>query len=283
MEKTLSHNGYSATIQYHGAELSSFTNPEGKEYIWNGNPEFWGKHAPVLFPIVGTLKNNSFTYKGKEFQLGRHGFARDMEFSLTHHSDNQAVFSLQFSEETLEKYPFRFWLQINYRLLNNTLLIGYSVINEGKEKMAFSLGAHPAFALPGNFQDYSLEFDNQDALKVFALERDLLSDQTKVIELQDQKLALDYALFEQDALIVKNIPSKKLSILQNNKPWVSVGYDDFPHLGLWTKPGAPFLCIEPWFGYSDTIQADGNIFQKESIQVLDADAVFNTNFTIEVF
>ncbi|RZJ65474.1 MAG: aldose 1-epimerase family protein [Flavobacterium sp.] len=283
MEKTLLHNGYSATIKYHGAELVSFKNPDGNEYIWNGDPEYWGKHAPVLFPVVGTLRKNSFTYKGQEYHLPRHGFARDMEFSLTHHSENQAVFSLQFSDETLARYPFRFWLQINYRLLNNTLLIGYSVINEGKEKMPFSLGAHPAFALPGEFSDYSLDFEKEDAIKAFILENDLLSNQTETIGLQNHKLPLDYALFENDALIIKNVASKELSISRKGKTIVTVGYDDFPHLGLWTKQDAPFLCIEPWFGYSDTVNASGNIFEKESIMVLDAEAVFNTNFTIEVF
>lgn len=283
MEKTLSHNGFSATIDYHGAELISFRSPDGKEYIWNGNPEYWGKHAPVLFPVVGTLKKNTFAYKGKQYHLPRHGFARDMEFSLTHHSDNQAVFSLEFSEETLEKYPFRFWLQINYRLLNNTLMIGYSVINEGSEKMPFSLGAHPAFALPGAFEEYTLEFDKGDSIKATLLENDLLSENTEVISLNEHKLDLDYNLFRNDALILKNVASKSLTILENGRKIVNVEYDDFPHLGLWTKQDAPFLCIEPWFGYSDKVDASGNILEKESIMLLDVGAVFNTNFTISVF
>lgn len=283
MEKTLTHNGYSAAINYRGAELVSLKNPDGKEYIWGGNPQYWAKHAPVLFPVVGTLRKNAFTYKGKEYRLPRHGFARDMEFSLTHHSNNQAVFSLQFSDETLEKYPFRFWLQINYRLFNNSLLIGYSVINEGNEKMPFSLGAHPAFALPGDFEDYSLDFEKEDALRAFVLENDLLSQHTETIGLKNHSLPLQYRLFENDALIIKNVASKEVSISRNGKKRVTVGYDDFPHLGLWTKPGAPFLCIEPWFGYSDSADASGNLFEKESIMVLEAEAVFNTNFTIEVF
>ncbi|MBD3582977.1 aldose 1-epimerase family protein [Flavobacterium selenitireducens] len=283
MKKTLSHNGFSATIDYHGAELVSFKSPDGTEYIWNGDPQFWGKHSPVLFPIVGTLKNNGFTYKGAHFQLGRHGFARDMEFSLTHHSDNQAVFSLQFSAETLEKYPFRFWLQINYRLMDNKLLIGYSVINEGTGKMPFSLGAHPAFALAGNFTDYSLKFEKGASLRANLLENDLLSDTIETLPLENRRLALDYSLFEKDALVLKNIAAKSVSILRLDKRVVTVGYDDFPHLGLWTKPGAPFLCIEPWFGYSDTTGASGNISEKESMMVLESEAVFNTNFTIEVF
>ncbi len=283
MKKTLFHNGYSATINYKGAELSSFLSPEGKEYIWNGNPEFWGKHSPVLFPIVGTLKNDTFSYKGKDYKLSRHGFARDMEFALTHHSENQAVFSLQFSDETLEKYPFKFWLQINYRLLNNTLLIGYSVINEGETKMPFTLGAHPAFSLDGNFEDYALEFEKGDSIKATLLEKDLLSDQTETIALSNHKLPLKYELFANDALILKNVASKKLSILEKGKPKLTVEFDDFPHLGLWTKQDAPLLCIEPWYGYSDKSSASGNILEKESIQILDSEAVFNTNFTIEVY
>lgn len=283
MKKTLSHNGFSATIDYHGAELVSFKSPDGTEYIWDGDPKFWGKHSPVLFPIVGTLKDNTFSYKGKKYQLGRHGFARDMEFSLTHHSENQAVFSLQFTPETLEKYPFRFWLQINYRLMDNTLLIGYSVINEGDGKMPFALGAHPAFALRGDFSEYSLAFEKGSFLKANLLENDLLSDNVETIPLENRNLPLDYSLFSNDALILKNIAPKSVSILRNSKPIATVEYDDFPHLGLWTKQDAPFLCIEPWFGYSDKADASGNIFEKESIMVLDAEGVFNTNFTIEIF
>ena len=283
MIKTLSHNGFSAAIDYRGAELVSIKSPEGKEYIWEGDPAFWGKHSPVLFPIVGTLKNDRYQYKGKDYRLSRHGFAREMEFSLTHQSENQAVFSLQFTEETLERYPFKFWLQINYRLLNNTLLVGYSVSNEGMEKMPFSLGAHPAFALPGKFEDYTLEFGNGKALKANLLENDLLSDETQTILLENQKLKLTYDLFEKDALILKNLSSKSVSILKNDEKIVTVGYDDFPHLGLWTKQDAPFICIEPWFGYSDKADSNGDIFQKESISILEGEGVFNTNFTIEVF
>lgn len=283
MIKTLSHNGFSATIEYRGAELTSFRSPQGNEYMWSGDPAFWGKHAPVLFPIVGTLKNNTYQYNGTGYELLRHGFARDMEFSLTHQSENQAVFSLGFSPETLERYPFRFWLQINYRLLNNTLLIGYSVINEGDRKMPFSLGAHPAFALPGDFSDYSLEFESGSELKAFLLEQDLLSDQFETIALRDHRLPLSYELFKKDALILKNVSQKSVSIAHRGNKLLTVEYDDFPHLGLWTKPGAPFLCIEPWFGYSDKTTANGNILDKEGMITLEAEGVFNTNFTIEVF
>jgi galactose mutarotase-like enzyme len=283
LKTKLNHNGYSATLNHVGAELASLQNPGKTEYIWNADPQFWNKHAPVLFPIIGELKDKSFSYRGQKYHLPRHGFAREMEFALTHHSENQAVFSLHYSEETLRHYPFRFWLQINYRLMNNMLLIGYSVINDGVEKMPFSLGAHPAFALPGNFEEYAVEFEKNTSLHVSLLENNLMSAKSEDIQLKNKTLPLNYNLFENDALILKNIASKSLSILKNGKRHVSVEYDDFPHLGLWTKQEAPFLCVEPWFGYADTVEATGDLFEKESMLVLEPGGVFNTNFTIEVF
>ena len=281
--KTVIKNAFvTATINSFGAELCSLKNKDNIEYIWEGNSEFWGKHSPILFPIVGTLKNNSYLYNETVYNLSRHGFARDMEFKLVDQKENSVTFSIHSSEETLKVYPFEFELQIIYTVDNSNLNIAYKVTNSGKSKMPFSIGAHPAFALPGNFEDYSIQFDKVESLEYYLLENDLISNQTKKLETQEGQIPLTYELFKNDALIFKTLKSKSLTILEDRIPVLRVNFKDFPSLGIWTKMNAPFLCIEPWFGYSDTNETSGNLFEKEGIQVLEENKTFQSEYSIEI-
>jgi galactose mutarotase-like enzyme len=282
LNTTISNSTLSASIKHSGAEIFSLKNKDNKEYIWEGNPDFWGKHSPILFPIVGTLKNNIYTINGKEYQLPRHGFARDMEFKLINESENSATFSLESNEETLKKYPFEFELQLIYTLEETSLHIEYKVINKGNSKMPFSIGAHPAIALPEDFKNYALEFEKEETLKYYLLENDLISNQTKVLETKDNLIPLNYKLFENDALIFKTLESNSLTILENLKPYIKVDFKDFPSLGIWTKEQAPFICIEPWLGYSDTAENSGDLFEKEGILILEANQTFNSKFSIKI-
>jgi galactose mutarotase-like enzyme len=283
MYVTISNSKLSAQIHSKGAELFSLKSiATNQEYLWEGNPEFWGKHSPILFPIVGTLKNNTYTYNDQQFQLLRHGIARDLNFNLTHTTDNQAVFSLKASDATKKDYPFDFELQLTYTLLDTKLEFNYTIINNDKVPMPFSIGAHPAFALPNNFESYSLEFNQQETLKCFTLKNDLISDTIFDITLSNKKLPLTYSTFVNDALIFKTLQSRAITILENNKPLIKVAFDDFKNLGIWTKVGAPFICIEPWLGYSDTIHSNGNILEKEGIQVVKEKEHFECQFSIEI-
>lgn len=282
MTTTIKNSNLSAEINPFGAELISLKSNNNKEYIWEGNPDFWGKHSPVLFPIVGTLKNNSFLYEGTQYHLSRHGFARDMTFELIEKKENSATFSIKSSMETLKKYPFEFELQLIYTLHNSNLDIEYKVINTGKSKMPFSIGAHPAFALVGNFKNYSIAFEKEEPLEYHLLENDLISSKTATIQSNQKQIPLTYDLFENDALIFKKLQSNALTILEDSNPVLTVHFEDFPSLGIWTKMNAPFLCIEPWFGYSDTNENSGNLFEKEGIQVLDKDQTFQAKFSIEI-
>lgn len=270
-----------ATINSKGAELNSLKK-ENREYIWEGNPEFWGKHSPILFPIVGTLKDNSYIYNNKQFELSRHGFARDHEFKVVASTDNRVIFSLLSSEETLKNYPFEFELRLIYALEENSLKITYEVKNNGVAKMPFSIGGHPAFALPRNFEDYSLLFEKHEVLKTYELENDLVSDKTKTFELKEKQFPLNYATFENDALIFKSMESKSIEILENQKPLLRFSFKDFPNFGIWTKINAPFICLEPWLGYSDTSESKGNLFEKEGIIVLEENKTFKAGFSIEI-
>lgn len=283
MHTITSHTGLIATISEKGAELISLIDKNQKEFIWEGNPEFWGKHSPVLFPIVGTLKNNSYEYDGKQYSLSRHGFARDMLFIVIEKSEKSITFSLSDNEHTFNIYPFRFELLISYTLEENSLQINYKVQNKNTFKMPFSIGAHPAFALSENFEKYSLLFPNDEKLYHHPLENDLLSDHVKAISLKNHKLSLSYELFKDDALVFKTIVSKNITILKNGLPQLKLHFNGFPNLGIWTKTKAPFLCIEPWFGYSDSANASGNITEKEGIQIIEPDEKFESAIFIEVF
>jgi galactose mutarotase-like enzyme len=282
LDTTISNSILKASIKHAGAELFSLKDNQNKEYIWEGNPDFWGKHSPVLFPIVGTLKNNTYTIDKKEYQLSRHGFARDMEFKLVEKTGNSAVFSLESNAETLKKYPFEFELQLIYTLESTSLNIEYIVINKGETKMPFSIGAHPAIALPENFENYSFKFEKQEPLKYNLLENDLISNKTETLKTTENVVPLTYKLFENDALVFKTLESNSLTILENNKPYVQVDFEDFPSLGIWTKDQAPFVCIEPWFGYSDTADNSGDLFKKEGILVLEIDQSFHSQFSIKI-
>ncbi len=283
MNYTLSNSILSIVINSKGAELNSLKNLKtNKECIWEGNPEFWGKHSPVLFPIVGALKNDSYTVDDIKYSLSRHGFARDFEFQVTTKSKESITFTLNNSTETLEKYPYKFTLDIQYLLSENQLVIRYKIYNNSTFKMPFSIGAHPAFSLPNPFENYSLEFELDEELKTSKLKDNLFSGETKNIELYNKKLPLSYSIFKNDALVFKKIKSKKVSILENNTPFLKVNYTDFSSLGIWTIQNAPFICIEPWIGYADNHDATGNIFEKEGIQILESSNSFKVEFSIEI-
>lgn len=283
MRYLLSNSTISISVNSKGAELCSLKKIQtNKEYIWEGNPNFWGKHSPVLFPIVGALKNDSFTVDNIKYNLPRHGFARDFEFSLFNKTEDSIIFLLQFSNETLTLFPFKFNFAISYHLIKNKLFIYYNVKNVSPTKMPFSIGAHPAFALPNKFENYSLEFELDEKLITSKLKDNLFSGKTKNIELQNKTLPLSYSIFIDDALVFKKIKSKSVSILENNKPILKVAYPDFSSLGIWTVQNAPFICIEPWVGYADNYDATGNIFDKEGIQILQPEQSFKAQFFIEL-
>jgi galactose mutarotase-like enzyme len=282
METTIKNSILTATILHKGAELSSLIK-DGKNVIWTIDRTFWDKTSPILFPIVGGLKEGKYNYLGKSYSLSRHGFARDHDFEVISKTDHSVIFSLKYSEETLKIYPFKFELQIMYELTDNELKINYKLINLQEDEMYFSIGAHPAFTIDGNFEDYELEFDNNLPLISHQLKNELFSGKTVEISLKDKVLPLKYELFEDDALVLKNSTTSNLTLLKNRVPQISVHFKDFPYLGIWTKKNAPFLCIEPWLGIADSKNSTGNLKEKEGIQKLNGNAELEKSFSIEVF
>ena len=282
MEITIQNQAIKAVIKTKGAELSSLKKG-GKNYIWEINSEFWNKTSPILFPIVGALKNGEYFYGGNAYKLSRHGFARDFEFEVIENSENTVVFSLKSNEETLKVYPFHFELQLSYILEGNKLVVKYEIINRSSEKMYYSIGAHPAFNIDGDFEDFSLVFDDEKDLETYKLEKDLFSGKTEILKLNENVLPLQYELFEEDALVFKNFATKSLTLAKNNESVMKVSFPDFPFLGIWTKKDAPFICIEPWLGIADNANTSGKIEEKEGIQILENNSKKQIAWSVELF
>lgn len=282
MNTTISNTELTVIINSLGAELISMKNFDNKEFIWEANPEFWGKHSPILFPIVGFLKENKYSYNGNYYSMLRHGFASKMEFNIIKKSAENVVFSLTNNDETLKNYPFEFELQISYTLVKSNLKIGFKVINNNDFRMPFSIGGHPAFALPNDFDSFLLEFEKTEKLVCYKLEKELISVETITLPMKKNRLSLSYSLFENDALIFKKLESKSITILENNVPFLKVQFEDFPSLGIWTKPKASYICIEPWYGYADTISNTGELSEKEGIQIIGINEQFESEYSIEI-
>jgi galactose mutarotase-like enzyme len=224
-----------------GAELQSFKSKvTDTEYLWNGNPDYWGKFSPVLFPIVGGLKDNTYYFEGQEYHLPRHGFARDHEFEVQQISDTEVIFTLSHSEDTLKVYPFKFILALHYKIDDSKLTCTYQVSNPGQDTLLFSVGAHPAFAAPSgdgvNYNDYFLSFNKDTSLVFHKISSDLISDQTGTIKLDNGILPLSHQLFYEDALVLKTLKSDRIS-LSNRKNQRGLHFDfrDFPFFGISIK------------------------------------------------
>lgn len=262
------------TVNSQGAELKSvFDKSNNTELLWQANPEFWGKSSPVLFPIVGTLKNGIYIYNKKEYNLPRHGFARDYNFKEEEVSDSQLIFSLEASQKTLQVYPFLFRLQIIYNLEGSRLQVKYKVENLSDDKtMCFSLGAHPAFKVgrkADDFSSYKLLFNNDYVLKANQLKDGLLTTQQHDILLNNQKLNLHYKLFEIDALVLLDMKSDKITLLNEDDASVlEFSFANFPYFGLWTVKDSGFLCLEPWSGFSDFETHNQQLENKAGINIL---------------
>ena len=235
-----------------------------------------------MFPIVGRLKNDSYTFNSKTYHLARHGFARNMEFSFDKKSDSQVIFELNESEETKTNYPFDFKLLVAYTLLDNELVIEYFVRNQSDEVIPFSIGAHPAFAISDKFENYSLQFNAADTFETHHLENESFNGKTTLVETKNNAISLNYNLFEKDALVFKQLKSNEVVLKNKDKSILKVNFDHFPYLGIWTKENAPFLCIEPWCGLADHANHNGNLEEKEGMNHLPAGEDFLRAIRIEI-
>ena len=275
------------SIDEKGAELRSVSNKEtGLEYMWSGDPAFWGKTSPILFPIVGTLMKDSYLYKDKLYSLTRHGFARDSMFQTVDKTDDTVTFSLMSTPATREKYPFDFEMRILYRLMANTLEVSYWVINRQKEDLYFSAGAHPAFKIPlidgTSYQDYYLQFEKMENLKRCPISREgLIKSEPVPLPDDTSVLKLTRHLFDEDALVFKHLKSEKISIKSKAHPHgLDLYFDGFPYLGIWAAKNADFVCIEPWCGIADSESHDQQLISKEGINKISENETWTRRWKI---
>ena len=269
MRFTLSNASLQAAVQTLGGELVSLRDGAGTEYIWQGDPAFWSGQNPILFPIVGSLKDGRVDINGQAFQMSRHGFARRSEFTLTEQGPDYAVLELRESPETLARYPFPFVLRVRHQLLENGFSTAFTVENPGPAPLPFCIGAHTAIRcplLPGQrFEDYALVFHRpEDADTLLLTPEGLLRDGGREPMLRGGKVPLDYETFRRlDTLIFQGLHSTRVSLRhEETGRGVSLDFRDFPMVAFWTKPGAPFLCMEPWHGCAAYENESGRLQDK---------------------
>ncbi|MCI9457343.1 MAG: aldose 1-epimerase family protein [Oscillospiraceae bacterium] len=293
MAYTLSNKRLTISVNSLGAELCSLRGASGTEYLWNADPSWWKRSSPVLFPFVGSLRDGQYRYEGRTYPMSQHGFARDMEFTLTEQTADTVSLRLCSNSETLERYPFPFQLDISYRLAGNSVTVAWDVTNLGEKTMYFSIGAHPAFVCPPEAPflegkskrrtDYSIRLDAETEIAYRLLEDGLLCPKNHYMPLDGGSFAITPDTFQHDALIVEGGQAHAASLTQRDgTPCVTVLFDS-PLFGLWSPPGdAPFVCIEPWYGRCDSQDFDGSLEQRDYTNSLEAGSRFHAEYVIRL-
>ncbi|MBN2926707.1 MAG: aldose 1-epimerase family protein [Eubacterium sp.] len=290
---TIKNERLSVTIAAHGAELSSiYDKANDRELVWQADPAFWNRHAPVLFPNVGKYYGGHFTYNGTDYPMGQHGFARDTEFEQAASGENFVTYRLCADEESKKVYPFDFVLEITHRLNGNRLTVEWNVKNTDNKEMYFTIGGHPAFnvnVLPDtDFEDYSLVFkEGTEKLSYVLLDAEsgtAIGDKVYELELTDSKYALKKDMFDKDALVFDGGQIEWAALaLPDGKPYIALESIGFPNFGIWSKPGAPYVCLEPWCGRCDNKGFEGEISEKPGIIALKAGETFKKSYDIIVY
>ncbi len=285
---TLQNKTLTAAIATKGAELQSLTNSQTNlQYMWSGDAKYWGKYSPVLFPIVGGLKNDTYYHQGKAYTLPRHGFAREREFAATQISEAEVLFTLTDDDSSRAVYPFAFELGLRYRLQGNSLLCTYEVYNPAAGELLFSVGAHPAFAVPLTadtvYTDYYLQFNATENLQRFKLDNGLIAA-PEALPISNGRLPLQQSLFYQDAIVLKHMQSNNITIGCNkNSHGLNFKFDDFPFFGIWAAKDASFVCLEPWCGIADSVNTDQQLINKEGIIALAPATHWQTTWAVECY
>lgn len=288
---TLSNALLKIAVNTIGAELCSIASVKNKnEFMWDANPAIWGSFAPNLFPIIGALKNDDYIFKNKIYTMPKHGFIRhSKDIKRISQTNTSLVFSLKHNKKLLEWYPFKFEFLITYTLHGNTLDIHYTIKNLDKQTIYFSVGGHPAFKCPvyagEKYSDYSLVFEKEETSKSYLLNKKngLLTDQTKAVFDTPNSIALKPDLFNNDALIFKDLASRAVALVSKTHGEIlTVSFQAYHYLGLWAKPNAHFVCIEPWLGITDHENTTQQLIKKEGIIALPIDESFEASYTIQI-
>jgi galactose mutarotase-like enzyme len=284
-EHTLRSDDITATISPDGAELISLKNVQGLELIWQAGP-LWPRHAPILFPIVGRLKNDALRHRGKVYPMTQHGFARDRRFDWAERGPTSCTLVLVDDAETRARYPFAFRLAVTYTVAQAHLDVTFEVTNTGDEMLPASIGGHPAFnwpLLPGLAKEaYRLTFSSEEREPIRRLKDGLLRTMPEPTPIQGKALALAEQLFEDDAIILDHPASVSVRYAADRGPSIEVSWQEFPELGVWSKLGAPLLCIEPWHGFASPVNFDGEFADKPGLMQIAPGAIRTLKYRIGV-
>lgn len=278
-------------VKQTGAELCKIKNlSNNTEYLWDADPNIWASHSPLLFPIVGALKENSYYFDNKKYSMQKHGFLRqNKNFEVISLSPTAVCLQLKYNPETLLQYPFKFGFSITYTLTENQIEINYQVDNMDKNDMYFSVGGHPAFNCPlhagEKYTDYYLEFEQNETAHICSIEPfGLIGEKPALVLNNSRTINLHHQLFNNDALVFKNLKSKSVSLCSKNAgKRVQVHFEGFPFLGIWAKPNANFICIEPWKGIADNTKTNQNFTTKEGIIKLSGKSSYKALYAIGIF
>ena len=251
-----------------GAEIQQLKHATHGNVLWQKNDQIWNRFAPILFPIVGRLMNDQYTLNDQSYTMRQHGFARDQVFQVIEHSEDSITLRLTDNEQTRAQYPFAFELLVKYTLFQDTLEIEHRVTNLDTANLYYSLGGHPGFHIEGKLSEYYLDFGADYSLKQHLITGNYYNGKTKEIQLS-RKFELSDDLFASDAIVIKSPPFKSIGFGKTNGPkLLTLHCDTWTAVGLWTKPGAPFFCIEPWWGWADAINSPGTLKEKEGIMTI---------------
>lgn len=273
-----------------GAELISLKDETGKEYLWQGDEKYWGRRSPILFPFVGRLKNQEYTYEGKKYPMMQHGFARDMEFSVIEEKADEIWFEIKDDGETYKLYPFHFSLKIGYRLVENRIEVLWKVENIDTKTMYFNIGAHPGFFCPIDGEKdkvgYALEFNSKGNPKYYGADYDtgLRFSKLHELKLENGRSIITKEYFDETTYIFEDNQISEVSLVKpSGEKYVTVRFD-MPILAVWSKEraDAPFVCLEPWCGRCDRMDFNGNLADREYNTVLEAGEVFNNVYSIGI-
>ena len=278
-------------IKQTGAELCKITSTKYKtDFMWDANPDVWAGFAPNLFPIIGALKDDTYVFDGEQYNLPKHGFLRhNTDFTIEEQTKNSITFKLVYNDDLLKMYPFKFEFLITYTLTENTININHTVKNVDDKPMYFSLGGHPAFKCPvfenETYSDYSLEFEHTETSNTHCINmaNGLIAPEEKPVFKNTNILPLKHDLFSEDALIFKDLKSKKVTLKSKmNGEILGFNYQDFPYLGIWAKPEGDYVCIEPWLGIADNEDTNQDFKTKEGILKLEAKNVFSAQYSVAI-
>ncbi len=268
---TLSNRFLTVTVSDIGAQIKNIRSVEGVEYMWSGDEKIWGDTAPILFPICGALVDDTYTYAGEKYNLIKHGFVRTRPFVCETSDATRLVLKVVSTPETKEVYPFDFTFRVIISLEDATLHVSYAVDNDGENTMYYSVGGHEAYACPEGIEAYDLIFEKDEPLVRTVLDGSYLEHTTETVPACGNTLAMKYSHMDNDCLVFSSLQSNVVTLKKRGGTRaVRVMFGDCPYFVVWTKKGAPYLCLEPWNGIPDRVDADGVLEHKEGIMALES-------------